>query len=91
MTFKNAKRGCERSICGRWSSETGFPLSLSLSDLSTERALRDAEALCDVVLRFLCFSFVSLKAKPVSEFNAAQKQIGECQHSTPRTHVKCSQ
>lgn len=37
--------------------------------------------LCDVVVTFLSFSFVSLKVKLVTDFNEPQKQIGECKHA----------
>ena len=37
--------------------------------------------MCDVVLRVLCFSFVSLKVKPVTEFNSPEKQIGKYKHN----------
>lgn len=35
----------------------------------------------DVVIRFLLCSSVSLKVKPLTEFNVAQKQIGEFTHA----------
>lgn len=36
---------------------------------------------CDVLLKFPSFTFVSLKVKSVTEFHAPQKQIGECPHN----------
>lgn len=60
------------------SRETGNPLRCEQRQTAMCR--------CDVVIMFFLFlsSSVSLKVKPVSEFNVAQKQIGERKH----IHIK---